>query len=112
MIPNPLPFLAYMAGRTSRVGLGSIVVVLPWHYAKIADRLERSGKDDAAQFYIDLHVKGTPAQCLEKLEWIKNATGAEALLSFFSYSGIRFAESRRGLLLYSEEVLPTVGAWT
>lgn len=65
MIPNPLPFLAYMAGRTSRVGLGSMVVVLPWHYAKIADRLERSGKDDAAQFYI-----------------------------------------------YSEEVLPTVGAWT
>jgi hypothetical protein len=79
--------------------------------AKIADRLERSGKEDAAQFYSDLHVKGTPAQCLEKLEWIKNATGAETLLSFFSYSGIPFEESRRGLFLYSEEVLPIVGAW-
>jgi alkanesulfonate monooxygenase SsuD/methylene tetrahydromethanopterin reductase-like flavin-dependent oxidoreductase (luciferase family) len=213
MIPNPLPFLAYMAGRSSRVDLGSMVVVLPWHNparlageigmvdnlmdgrlklgigrglgkvefdglgadmstsrqvfdeaaeailtaletgvieasgeylsipkrevhyyhrvmdhydlagrhfseqqgyaycAKIADRLERSGKEDAAQFYSDLHVKGTPAQCLEKLEWIKNATGAETLLSFFSYSGIPFEESRRGLFLYSEEVLPTVGAW-
>jgi hypothetical protein len=32
-------------------------------------------------------------------------------LSFFSYSGIPFEESRRGLFLYSEEVLPTVGAW-
>jgi len=81
------------------------------YYAKIADRLERSGKEDAAQFYSDLHVKGTPAQCLEKLEWIKNATGSETLLSFFSYSGIPFEESRRGLLLYSEEVLPRVGAW-
>jgi hypothetical protein len=37
--------------------------------------------------------------------------GAEALLSFFSYSGISSEESRRGLLLYSEEVLPAVGAW-
>jgi alkanesulfonate monooxygenase SsuD/methylene tetrahydromethanopterin reductase-like flavin-dependent oxidoreductase (luciferase family) len=29
--PDPLQFLTYMAGRTSRVQLGSMVVVLPWH---------------------------------------------------------------------------------
>jgi alkanesulfonate monooxygenase SsuD/methylene tetrahydromethanopterin reductase-like flavin-dependent oxidoreductase (luciferase family) len=81
------------------------------YYSKIAERLEKTGKDDAAQFYSDLHVKGTPAQCLEKLEWIKNSVGADALLSFFSYSGIPFEESRRGTLLYSERVLPTVKAW-
>ena len=128
MIPNPLPFLAYMVGRTSRVDLGSMVVVLPWHNpARLAGEIgvvdnltdgslrlgigRGLGKDDAAQFCSDLHVKGAPAQCLEKLEWIKNATGAEALLGFFSYSGIPFEESRRGLFLYSEEVLPIVGAW-
>jgi alkanesulfonate monooxygenase SsuD/methylene tetrahydromethanopterin reductase-like flavin-dependent oxidoreductase (luciferase family) len=81
------------------------------YYSKIADRLQKAGKADAAQFYSDLHVKGTPAQCLEKLEWIKDAVGAGTLLSFFSYAGIPYEESRRGLLLYSAEVLPVVRAW-
>ena len=31
MCPDVLQFLTYMAGRTSRVALGSMVVVLPWH---------------------------------------------------------------------------------
>jgi alkanesulfonate monooxygenase SsuD/methylene tetrahydromethanopterin reductase-like flavin-dependent oxidoreductase (luciferase family) len=31
MCPDVLQFLAYMAGRTERVRLGSMVVVLPWH---------------------------------------------------------------------------------
>jgi alkanesulfonate monooxygenase SsuD/methylene tetrahydromethanopterin reductase-like flavin-dependent oxidoreductase (luciferase family) len=31
MCPDVLQFLAYMAGRTERIGLGSMVVVLPWH---------------------------------------------------------------------------------
>ena len=31
MCPSVLQFLTYMAGRTERVQLGSMVVVLPWH---------------------------------------------------------------------------------
>jgi alkanesulfonate monooxygenase SsuD/methylene tetrahydromethanopterin reductase-like flavin-dependent oxidoreductase (luciferase family) len=31
MCPDVLQFLAYMAGRTSRLLLGTMVVVLPWH---------------------------------------------------------------------------------
>jgi alkanesulfonate monooxygenase SsuD/methylene tetrahydromethanopterin reductase-like flavin-dependent oxidoreductase (luciferase family) len=31
MCPDVLQFLTYMAGRTSRLRLGSMVVVLPWH---------------------------------------------------------------------------------
>jgi alkanesulfonate monooxygenase SsuD/methylene tetrahydromethanopterin reductase-like flavin-dependent oxidoreductase (luciferase family) len=31
MCPDVLQFLTYMAGRTARVALGSMVVVLPWH---------------------------------------------------------------------------------
>src|SRR6266851_332879 len=31
MIPDVLQFLTFMAGRTRRVGFGSMVVVLPWH---------------------------------------------------------------------------------
>src|SRR5690606_4302421 len=31
MCPNVAQFLTYMAGRTRRVGLGSMVMVVPWH---------------------------------------------------------------------------------
>lgn len=31
MINNPTQFLAYFAGATSRIGMGTMVVVLPWH---------------------------------------------------------------------------------
>ena len=31
MCPDVVQFLTYMAGRTTRVRLGSMVVVLPWH---------------------------------------------------------------------------------
>src|SRR5260221_9815652 len=31
MCPDVLQFLTYMAGRTARAQLGSMVVVLPWH---------------------------------------------------------------------------------
>lgn len=32
MCPDPFQFLTYMAGRTQRVQLGSMVAVLPWHH--------------------------------------------------------------------------------
>src|SRR5919108_1020870 len=31
MVPDVIQFLTYMAGRTKKVKLGSMVVVLPWH---------------------------------------------------------------------------------
>ena len=31
MVPNPLQFLTFMAGRTERVDFGTMVIVLPWH---------------------------------------------------------------------------------
>lgn len=31
MVPSPIQFLTYMAGRTRHVDLGTMVVVVPWH---------------------------------------------------------------------------------
>ena len=31
MMPDPLQFLTYMAGKTRQVKLGTMVIVLPWH---------------------------------------------------------------------------------
>jgi alkanesulfonate monooxygenase SsuD/methylene tetrahydromethanopterin reductase-like flavin-dependent oxidoreductase (luciferase family) len=32
MIPNPMQLLTYFAGATSRIDVGTMVVVLPWHH--------------------------------------------------------------------------------
>jgi alkanesulfonate monooxygenase SsuD/methylene tetrahydromethanopterin reductase-like flavin-dependent oxidoreductase (luciferase family) len=32
MVTNPMQYLSYIAGRTERVDLGTMVVVLPWHH--------------------------------------------------------------------------------
>ena len=31
MCPDPTMFLSYMAGHSKTIGIGSMVVVLPWH---------------------------------------------------------------------------------
>jgi alkanesulfonate monooxygenase SsuD/methylene tetrahydromethanopterin reductase-like flavin-dependent oxidoreductase (luciferase family) len=80
------------------------------YYAKVADRIDASGRDDAAEYYADLHVYGTPAQCLEKIEWIKDTVGCGTLLNIVSYSGMPAEEAQANLRLYADEVRPTVEA--
>ena len=31
MVTNPLQFLSYFAGTTKKIGMGTMIVVLPWH---------------------------------------------------------------------------------
>src|SRR5688500_2800878 len=31
MMPNPLQFFAYVASRTTKIDLGTVITVLPWH---------------------------------------------------------------------------------
>jgi alkanesulfonate monooxygenase SsuD/methylene tetrahydromethanopterin reductase-like flavin-dependent oxidoreductase (luciferase family) len=31
MCPDPIQFLTWMAARTTKIKIGSMVVVLPWH---------------------------------------------------------------------------------
>jgi alkanesulfonate monooxygenase SsuD/methylene tetrahydromethanopterin reductase-like flavin-dependent oxidoreductase (luciferase family) len=78
------------------------------YYARIAERLDESGRDAASKYFSDLHVCGTPAQCLEKIEWIRSLVKCDTLLGIFSYSGIPFRDARENLLLYAEEIKPVV----
>jgi alkanesulfonate monooxygenase SsuD/methylene tetrahydromethanopterin reductase-like flavin-dependent oxidoreductase (luciferase family) len=78
------------------------------YYARIAERIDESGRDAASRHFSDLHVYGTPTQCLEKIEWIRSMVKCDTLLGIFSYSGIPFREVRENLLLYAEEIKPVV----
>lgn len=78
------------------------------YYAKTAEYVKRNGGDDAARFYADLHVFGTPTECIEKIEWIRETVDCDTFLGFFSYSGMDSATVRRSCELFAAEVSPTL----
>ncbi len=40
MVPDPLQFLTFWAARTERIGMGTMVVVLPWHQpVRVAEQI-------------------------------------------------------------------------
>jgi alkanesulfonate monooxygenase SsuD/methylene tetrahydromethanopterin reductase-like flavin-dependent oxidoreductase (luciferase family) len=40
MVPDPLQFLSFWAGRTERIGVGTMVTVLPWHHpVRVAEQI-------------------------------------------------------------------------
>lgn len=78
------------------------------YYAKVSDRIGSEGAEDAARFYSNLHVFGTPSECMEKIRWIQEVTACDTILNFFSYSGMPFDESMSILNTYADEVLPAV----
>lgn len=70
MSPNPAQFLTYMAGRTSRVWLGSMVMVVPWHSpVRLAEEIavldELSGGRLIAGFGRGLGIIEFDGFCLE-----------------------------------------------
>lgn len=78
------------------------------YYAKTAAYVNQNGGDDAANFYADLHVYGTPKECIEKIEWIREQVDCDSVLGFFSYSGMSAEEARANCALFASEVRPTL----
>lgn len=85
MMPNPTQFLTYMAGRTSRLKLGSMVMVLPWH---------------------------DPIRVAEEFAWLDNASGGRAVFGVgrglgpieFDLFRLEMGESRQRFVEYAEAI--------
>jgi len=106
MTGNPLQLLAYVAGRTSRIELGSMVLVLPWHdplklaeSISVLDNVLRGrrfnigmGRGFAAREFNTMNIDyGTSRErLLEVLEIVRTALTQE----FFSFDGQFFAIPR------------------
>jgi len=102
IIPDPLQFLTFMAGRTSRIDFGTMVVVLPWHDpVQVAEKIALldtllAGRQLTLGFgrglskteYDGLRIDQTKSRALfsEALEVIRLALGKER----FSYEGEHF----------------------
>ncbi len=86
MCPSVLQFLTYMAGRTTKVNLGSMVVVLPWH---------------------------DPIRIAEEISVLDHMSGGRAILGMgrglgrIEFEGFQrpMGESRQRFIEYSDAVL-------
>ena len=93
MCPNPAQFLSYMAGRTKRVQLGSMVLVLPWH---------------------------DPLRVAEELAALDNMSGGRVILGIgrgaglVEFDGFRIpmGESRERFVEAAEMILPGLESGT
>ncbi len=100
MCPDPLQFLTYMAGRTTRVQLGSMVVVLPWHDPmRVAEQISMLDHLSGGRLILGLG-RGARARRVRRLP-----SGHGRFASAFRRERrVRVAGSRTGLLRVSRDV--------
>ena len=59
MCPDPVQFLTYMAGRTQKAKLGSMVIVLPWHDPiRVAEQISVLDHVANGRFILEVVLKG------------------------------------------------------
>src|SRR3954464_4054585 len=103
MIPDPTQLLSYYAGRTSRIDMGTMVMVLPWHHPlhvaeniALLDNLLRGrklfvgfGRGASAKEYDPLPVKMEESRemDMESLDVVRLGLSRER----FSYEGKHYA---------------------
>ena len=103
MIPDPTLLLAYYAGRTSRVEMGTMVMVLPWHHPlHVAERIALLdnllqgrrftvgfGRGASAKEYepLGISMEDSRDMFLESLDVVRLALTRPR----FSYEGHRFS---------------------
>lgn len=78
------------------------------HYAGIATSMKKHGEQGHIDFFADLQVYGTPAECIEKIANIQSMTGAQAVINVARYAGMSAAEGGRNQQLFADEVMPAI----
>jgi hypothetical protein len=49
---------------------------------------------------------GTPAQVIEKIEFIHDTIGARGVMTHFAFGGMGYDEANRNMRLFTEQVMP------
>ncbi|HTN79669.1 MAG TPA: LLM class flavin-dependent oxidoreductase [Acidimicrobiales bacterium] len=78
------------------------------YYGRMQGYLEKHGTSSAIKAFTDLHVIGTPQQCIDKIEDIRRMAGNDMFMGVFAYGDMGAAESDRNLRLFASEVMPAV----
>ena len=80
------------------------------YYGNVAKIINKVGAEQSQHFYAQLHVYGTPDECVDRIAWIGEQTGSEHFIGIFRYGGITAEDARRNLVLFHEKVQPRLQA--
>jgi alkanesulfonate monooxygenase SsuD/methylene tetrahydromethanopterin reductase-like flavin-dependent oxidoreductase (luciferase family) len=78
------------------------------YYGKMAEKIAQYGTDTVVDYFMNLQVFGTPAQCYEKILDIHARTGNSHFVGVFSYAGMPYADAERNMRLFAREVMPAL----
>lgn len=80
-------------------------------YRHVTRHIGRFGMDKAAADFAELMPWGTPEQVLDKLAFIRDTIGMNAVMCHFSYAGMPYDEAERNMRCFAKHVLPELHKW-
>jgi alkanesulfonate monooxygenase SsuD/methylene tetrahydromethanopterin reductase-like flavin-dependent oxidoreductase (luciferase family) len=78
------------------------------YYGKMAEKIAQYGTDTVVDYFMNLQVWGTPAQCYDKIRDIHARTGNSHYVGVFSYAGMPYTDAERNMRLFAREVMPAL----
>ncbi|HUA34842.1 MAG TPA: LLM class flavin-dependent oxidoreductase [Candidatus Binataceae bacterium] len=79
------------------------------YYEQMAKNLAAPGSKDASiDYFLSLQVWGTPEDCINKIDEIRQKVGADHYTGVFSYAGMPIEDAERSLRLFAAEVMPEI----
>jgi alkanesulfonate monooxygenase SsuD/methylene tetrahydromethanopterin reductase-like flavin-dependent oxidoreductase (luciferase family) len=76
------------------------------YYGKMSEKIATYGTETVIDYFVNLQVAGTPAQCYERIVDIHRRTGNSHYVGVFSYAGMPYDEAERSMRLFAAEVMP------
>ena len=81
------------------------------YYGRIAERIEKHGRDEFVRFLAGLQPCGTPAEVAEQVIEDVRRVDAAGVIAVCSYGGMSDEDARANQALFAEEVLPALRAY-
>ena len=76
------------------------------YYAQAAQALKATGTDVSIEYFLNLQVWGTPEDCFNKIDEIRQKVGADHYTGVFSYAGMPMEDVEKSLRLFASDVMP------
>jgi alkanesulfonate monooxygenase SsuD/methylene tetrahydromethanopterin reductase-like flavin-dependent oxidoreductase (luciferase family) len=81
------------------------------HYASLSSQMTNADDPyDMGAMYLRNQVWGTPAQCVAKIDRIRELMGPDHFVAVMKYGGMPLAEAEASMRLFAKEALPAVKA--
>lgn len=80
------------------------------YYAEAAKAL-RENLEGVKDGFVDLQLWGTPSECLERIEAVRDAIGPIQINGCFSYAGMDYGDAEASMRLFARECIPVVEDW-